>query len=58
MCFSLRAIVREGRLGTTIGIKPNRERGPLLAEALENPHLEVKPTDQMCNGLPVMEIWG
>ncbi|MCT7475850.1 hypothetical protein N5V81_12775 [Escherichia coli] len=20
--------------------------------------VEVKPTDQMCNGLPVMEIWG
>ncbi|VFR11657.1 putative virion structural protein [Salmonella phage SPFM8] len=57
VCFSLRAIVREGRLGTTGWIKPNRERGPLLAEALENPEVEVKPTDQMCNGLPVMEIW-
>ncbi|VFR13048.1 putative virion structural protein [Salmonella phage SPFM12] len=55
---SLRAIVREGRLGTTIVRRIDRERGPLLAEALENPHQNVCFTDQMCNGLPVMEIWG
>ncbi|VFR14546.1 putative virion structural protein [Salmonella phage SPFM20] len=52
VCFSLRAIVREGLMEIWGWIKPNRERGPLLAEGMHIREVEVKPTDQMCNGLP------
>ncbi|VFR12252.1 putative virion structural protein [Salmonella phage SPFM10] len=50
VCFSLRAIVRVPVMEIWGWIKPNRERGPLLDVCMHIREVEVKPTDQMCNG--------